>query len=76
MEKEKTTTEKEHKPEKKKEVVIFIKGLKKSFGEKDVLKNINLELKRGENVVILGRLWEISNYPMHCRHVKAGCGLC
>lgn len=45
----------ERKPSAKTEVVIAIKGLKKSFGEKDVLKDINLELKRGENVVVLGR---------------------
>ena len=37
------------------EIVISIRGLKKSFGEKDVLKNINLELKRSENIVVLGR---------------------
>src|ERR1035437_3553442 len=37
------------------EVVIAIKGLKKAFGEKAVLKGINLELKRSENVVVLGR---------------------
>ena len=37
------------------EVVVSIKGLKKSFGTKDVLTNINLELHRGENVVVLGR---------------------
>ena len=39
----------------KNEIVIEIKGVKKAFGEKEVLKNINLELKRGENVVVLGR---------------------
>ena len=53
MEKVKEKTE--QKPSSKTEVVIAIKGLKKSFGEKDVLKDINLELKRGENVVVLGR---------------------
>ena len=40
-------------PSKKKEVVIHIKGLKKSFGDKEVLKNINLDVYRGENMVIL-----------------------
>ena len=39
----------------KEEIVISIKGLKKAFGEKEVLKNINLELKRSENIVVLGR---------------------
>jgi len=37
------------------EVVIAIKELKKAFGEKEVLRGINLELKRSENVVVLGR---------------------
>ena len=40
---------------KKTETVIHIKGLKKSFGSKDVLKDINLDVKRGENVVVLGK---------------------
>lgn len=43
------------KPKSRDEVVISIKRLKKSFGEKDVLKNINLQLKRSENIVVLGR---------------------
>ena len=37
------------------ETVISIKGLQKSFGERQVLKDINLEVYRGENVVVLGR---------------------
>jgi phospholipid/cholesterol/gamma-HCH transport system ATP-binding protein len=48
------------------EVVISIKGLKKSFGEKHVLKNINLELKRGENVVILGRSGTGKSVTIQC----------
>ena len=39
----------------KNEVVISIKGLKKSFGKKHVLTDINLEVYRGENVVVLGK---------------------
>ncbi len=39
----------------KKNTVIEIKNLKKSFGKNDVLKNINLILHEGENLVILGR---------------------
>lgn len=46
---------KEHTAKPGDEIVVSIKGLKKSFGAKDVLKDINLELKRGENVVVLGR---------------------
>lgn len=34
--------------------VVRIEGLKKSFGKTEVLKNIDLEVKRGEVVVILG----------------------
>ena len=55
MEHEQVKTEKQPASAKKEEVVIAIKGLKKSFGNKHVLKGINLELKRGENIVILGR---------------------
>jgi len=35
--------------------VISIKGLYKSFGDLDVLKGIDLEVFKGENVVVLGR---------------------
>src|ERR1700761_3625765 len=51
----KDTATQEKPPVKKSEVVIHIKGLKKAFGSKEVLKNINLEVKRGENVVVLGK---------------------
>ncbi len=37
------------------DVVIEIKGLKKSFGEKNVLNGIDLILKKGENIVVLGK---------------------
>ncbi len=37
------------------EVIVSIQHLKKSFGSKEVLKDINLELKKGENVVVLGK---------------------
>jgi phospholipid/cholesterol/gamma-HCH transport system ATP-binding protein len=38
-----------------KETVITIKGLKKSFGQNIVLNDFNLELHKGENVVVLGK---------------------
>lgn len=38
-----------------KEIVIDIKGLYKSFGNNHVLKGIDLQVERGENVVFLGR---------------------
>ncbi len=37
------------------EVVIRLEHLKKSFGSKEVLKDINMELREGENLVVLGR---------------------
>ncbi|WP_158825715.1 ABC transporter ATP-binding protein [Mucilaginibacter lacusdianchii] len=48
------------------ETVIEIKGLKKSFGAKEVLKNINLTLKRGENVVVLGRSGQGKSVTIQC----------
>lgn len=37
------------------EIVIEIKGLYKSFGNNHVLKGVDLQVARGENVVVLGR---------------------
>jgi phospholipid/cholesterol/gamma-HCH transport system ATP-binding protein len=37
------------------EAVIEIKGLQKSFGAQEVLKNISLNLYNGENLVVLGK---------------------
>ena len=45
-EKDKTTTT---------EKVIEIKGLVKSFGSYDVLKGVDLDLYKGENLVVLGK---------------------
>ncbi|MEO6455097.1 MAG: ABC transporter ATP-binding protein [Ginsengibacter sp.] len=39
----------------KRELVISIKDLYKSFGEKKVLQGLDLEVYKGENVVVLGR---------------------
>ena len=41
--------------EKEQEIVIDIKELYKSFGDNDVLRGVNLQVYRGENVVVLGR---------------------
>lgn len=35
--------------------VVRIRGLRKSFNEKEVLKDVNIDLFEGENLVILGR---------------------
>lgn len=37
------------------EIVLEINHLSKSFGDKDVLKDINLKLYKGENLVVLGK---------------------
>jgi phospholipid/cholesterol/gamma-HCH transport system ATP-binding protein len=37
------------------EPVISIKGVHKSFGELEVLKGVDLEVFKSENVVVLGR---------------------
>src|SRR6202012_2415724 len=52
--------------EKKGEVVIEIKHLKKSFGTKEVLKNINLDVHRGENVVVLGKSGQGKSVTIQC----------
>jgi len=39
----------------KKETVISIRNLYKSFGENKVLSGVNLDVNKGENVVVLGR---------------------
>lgn len=48
------------------EVVIEIKHLKKSFGSKDVLKDINLTVRRGENVVVLGKSGQGKSVTIQC----------
>ena len=35
--------------------VVSIKGLSKSFSEKQILKDVNLEIQKAENVVVLGK---------------------
>ncbi len=37
------------------EVVIRLKNVSKSFGENQVLKDLNFEVKKGENIVVLGK---------------------
>jgi phospholipid/cholesterol/gamma-HCH transport system ATP-binding protein len=48
------------------EVVITIKNLKKSFGDLDVLVDINMELHRGENLVVLGRSGQGKSVNIKC----------
>ena len=37
------------------EVMASIRDLQKSFGDREVLKGVNLDLYKSENLVILGR---------------------
>ena len=55
MEKLKTAQIVTGKETKSGQTVIQIKGLKKSFGEKHVLRDFNVELRQGENLVVLGK---------------------
>lgn len=48
------------------DVVIRIEHLKKAFGDNEVLRDINLELHRGENVVILGRSGQGKSVTIQC----------
>lgn len=48
------------------ENVIEIKGLKKAFGGYEVLKDINLDVKKGENVVILGKSGQGKSVTIQC----------
>lgn len=48
------------------ENVIEISGLKKSFNGTPILRNINLTVKKGENVVILGKSGEGKSVTIKC----------
>jgi len=48
------------------EVVIHVEHLQKSFGENEVLKDINLDLHKGENVVVLGRSGQGKSVTIKC----------
>lgn len=62
----KQTTAAENNTNHKEDIVIAIKGLKKSFGNKHVLKDINLELRKSENVVVLGRSGTGKSVTIQC----------
>jgi phospholipid/cholesterol/gamma-HCH transport system ATP-binding protein len=46
--------------------VIILNHLKKSFGTKEVLRDVNMELKRGENLVILGKSGQGKSVTIKC----------
>ncbi len=65
-EKDKNTEQERKLSDSKDEIIIHIKGLKKSFGLNDVLKNINLDVKKGENLVILGKSGTGKSVTIQC----------
>lgn len=66
MEMEEEKIAQPHKVSDKNEVVVSIKHVKKSFGDKDVLKDITLDLRKGENVVVLGRSGQGKSVAIQC----------
>jgi len=50
----------------KDEVVIHAKGIAKAFGDMEVLKDINFDLKRGENMVVLGKSGTGKSVTIQC----------
>ena len=48
------------------ENVIEIKGLKKAFGDSEVLKDINMTVGKGENVVVLGKSGQGKSVAIKC----------
>jgi phospholipid/cholesterol/gamma-HCH transport system ATP-binding protein len=48
------------------EPIIQIEGLKKKFGDLEVLKNINLTVNKGENVVIIGKSGQGKSVAIKC----------
>lgn len=58
------------------DVMIQIRGLKKSYGKLQVLRGIDLDVKRGEKMVILGAVWlrEINPPSLYQRARGSGLG--
>jgi len=50
----------------KHEIVVDIEHISKSFGSKEVLKDITLKIKRGENVVVLGKSGQGKSVTIQC----------
>lgn len=48
------------------EIVIDIEHLKKSFGKSEILKDINLQLERGETIVTLGKSGTGKSVTLQC----------
>jgi phospholipid/cholesterol/gamma-HCH transport system ATP-binding protein len=50
----------------KKDTVVSLRHIKKSFGPKEVLSDINMDLHRGENLVILGKSGQGKSVAIKC----------
>lgn len=50
----------------KDEIVVDIEHLKKSFGKSEILKDINLQIKRGETIVTLGKSGTGKSVTLKC----------
>jgi len=48
-------TEPENKATNNNEIIVEMKGVKKSFNQNHVLKDVNFKLNKGENLVVLGK---------------------
>jgi phospholipid/cholesterol/gamma-HCH transport system ATP-binding protein len=48
------------------EAVVSIRNLKKSFGTKEVLSDINMDLFRGENLIVLGKSGQGKSVSIKC----------
>jgi phospholipid/cholesterol/gamma-HCH transport system ATP-binding protein len=60
------TEQQEVKTDTSNDEVICIEHLKKSFGQNEVLKDINLTLHKGENIVVLGRSGQGKSVTIQC----------
>jgi phospholipid/cholesterol/gamma-HCH transport system ATP-binding protein len=63
---EQQTSKTNHQSVRTDEVVIEIANLRKCFDGKEVLKNINLKLHRGENLIVLGRSGQGKSVTIQC----------
>jgi len=48
------------------EPIIKIEGLEKSFGQNDILKGVDLEVRKGENLVVLGKSGSGKSVTIKC----------
>ena len=63
---EKNTYQEEILTNEKQDDILIISNLSKSFGENEVLKDINLNVKKGENLLVLGRSGSGKSVTIKC----------